>query len=192
MSVCTNQRCHSARMEKSVISVCTNGEISDVSLHEWRNQRCQSARMEKSVMSVCMNRQISDVNLHEWRNQWCQSTRMEKSVMSVCTNGEISDVSLHESAMSVCTNGEISDVSLHEKSAMSEPSPFLIGRMFVREPSWEYASNCDEAIFGVLKASLNMFWEHSPYSMNIASDWLRAQLCCGWGRNKNKNAWRCR
>ena len=38
-------------------------------------------------------------------------------------------------------------------------SPFLIGRTFVREPSWEYSSNCDEAIFGVQKASLSMFWE---------------------------------
>ena len=64
--------------------------------------------------------------------------------------------------------------------------------MFVREPSWEYSSNCDEAIFGVQKVSLNMFWEHSPYSTNIASDWLRAELSCGWGRNKNKNGWPCR
>ena len=37
-----------------------------------------------------------------------------------------------------------------------------------------------------------MFWEHSPSSTNIASDWLRAELSCGWGRNKNKNGWRCR
>ena len=36
-----------------------------------------------------------------------------------------------------------------------------------------------EAIFGVQKASLNMFWEHSPYSTIIASDWLRAELSCG-------------
>ena len=43
----------------------------------------------------------------------------------------------------------------------------------------EYSSNCDEAIFGVQKASLSMFWEHSPYSTNIASDWLRAELSCG-------------
>ena len=60
-----------------------------------------------------------------------------------------------------------------------EPSSFLIGRTFFREPSWEYSSNCDEAILGVQKASLNMFWEHSPYSTNIASDWLRAELSCG-------------
>ena len=63
--------------------------------------------------------------------------------------------------------------------------------MFVREPSWEYSLNCDEAIFGAQKASLNMFWEHSPYLKNIASDWLRAGLSCGWGRNKNKNGWQC-
>ena len=64
--------------------------------------------------------------------------------------------------------------------------------MFVREPSWEYSSNCDEAIFGVEKASLSMFWEDSPYSTNIAFGWLRAELSCGWGRNKIKNGWRCR
>ena len=28
-----------------------------------------------------------------------------------------------------------------------------------------------EAIFGVQKASLNMFWEHSPYSTIIAIGW---------------------
>jgi len=36
-----------------------------------------------------------------------------------------------------------------------------------------------EAIFGVQKASLNMFWEHSPCSTIIASDWLRAEFSCG-------------
>ena len=36
-----------------------------------------------------------------------------------------------------------------------------------------------EAIFGVQKASLSMFWEHSPYSTIIASDGLRAELSCG-------------
>ena len=30
-------------------------------------------------------------------------------------------------------------------------------------------------MFWVQKASLNMFWEYSPYSTNIASDWLRAE-----------------
>ena len=75
-------------------------------------------------------------------------------------------------------------------------SPFLIGRTFVREHCCEYSanivgshlgehlpreyssgysSNCDEAIFRVQKASLNMFWEYSPYSTNLASDWLRAE-----------------
>ena len=33
-----------------------------------------------------------------------------------------------------------------------EPSWFLNGRTFLREPSWEYSSNCDEAIFGVQKS----------------------------------------
>ena len=35
--------------------------------------------------------------------------------------------------------------------------------------------NCDEAMFGVQKASLNMFWEYSPSLANLASDWLRAE-----------------
>ena len=56
-------------------------------------------------------------------------------------------------------------------------SPFLIGRMFVREPSWKY---------GVHIASLNMFWDHRT---DIISDWLRAELSCGWRTNKNKNGW---
>ena len=49
-----------------------------------------------------------------------------------------------------------------------------MGERLLREPSWEYSSNCDEAIFGVHKASLNMFWEYSPSPANIASDWRRA------------------
>jgi len=32
-----------------------------------------------------------------------------------------------------------------------------------------------EAIFGVQKVSLNMFWEYSPRSTNLVSDWLRAE-----------------
>ena len=56
-----------------------------------------------------------------------------------------------------------------------EPRWFLIGRTFPREPSWKYSSNCDEAIFGVQKASLNTFWEYSLSSANVASDWLRAE-----------------
>jgi len=31
-----------------------------------------------------------------------------------------------------------------------------------------------------------MFWEHSPYSTNIAFDWLRAELSRGGGRRKKK------
>ena len=45
----------------------------------------------------------------------------------------------------------------------------------LREPSSGFMSNCDEAIFGVQKASLNMFWEYLPSSANVASDWLRAE-----------------
>ena len=45
----------------------------------------------------------------------------------------------------------------------------------LHEYSSDYSLNCDEAIFGVQKALLNMFWEHSPSSMNTVSDWLRAK-----------------
>ena len=44
----------------------------------------------------------------------------------------------------------------------------------LRKYSSGYSSSCDEAIFGVQKASLDTFWEHSPSSTNIASDSLRA------------------
>ena len=50
-----------------------------------------------------------------------------------------------------------------------------MGELLLREPSWEYSSNCDEAIFGVQKSSLNMLWEYLPSSANIDSDWLRAK-----------------
>ena len=45
----------------------------------------------------------------------------------------------------------------------------------LRKPSWEYSSNCDEAIVRVQEDSLNMFREYSPSSANVASDWLRAK-----------------
>ena len=56
-----------------------------------------------------------------------------------------------------------------------EASCFLIGPTFLREPSRKYSSNYDEGIYGVQKASLNMFWEHSGYSTIIFSGWLRAK-----------------
>ena len=43
------------------------------------------------------------------------------------------------------------------------------------EYSSEYLSNCDEAIFGVQKASFNMFWEYLPCLIKLASDWLRVE-----------------
>ena len=61
---------------------------------------------------------------------------------------------------------------------------FLIGRMFLREPSWKYSA---KLYSGVQKASLNMFWEHSPYWTIIASDWLSVKLSCGLRKYKNKN-----
>ena len=42
----------------------------------------------------------------------------------------------------------------------------------LHKSSSEYSSNCEEAMFRVQKASLNMFWEYSPH---IASDWLWAE-----------------
>ena len=56
----------------------------------------------------------------------------------------------------------------------------------LREYSLEYSSNCDEAIFGVQKASFNMFWEYSPYSKNHASDCLRAESSPVDGEEKKK------
>ena len=47
--------------------------------------------------------------------------------------------------------------------------------LLLREYSSGHSSNCDEAIFGVQKASLNMFWEYSPSSTNLVSDWLKAE-----------------
>ena len=44
----------------------------------------------------------------------------------------------------------------------------------LRKPSSWYSSNCDKAMFTVQKASLSMFWEYSPSSANLASDWPRA------------------
>ena len=52
-----------------------------------------------------------------------------------------------------------------------------LGELLLREYSSEYSSNCDEAIFRVKKSSLNMFWEYSPSSTNLAHDWLKAQSC---------------
>ena len=50
-----------------------------------------------------------------------------------------------------------------------------MGELLLRELSSGNSSNFDDAVFGVQKASLNMFWEYSPTSMNLASDWLRAE-----------------
>ena len=41
-------------------------------------------------------------------------------------------------------------------------------------------------MFGVQKASLNMFGEYSPSSANLASDWLRAKRALLWMRKKIK------
>ena len=65
-----------------------------------------------------------------------------------------------------------------------EPSWFLIRRTLVREPSSGYLTNCDEVMFRVQKASLNMFWEYSPSSANLASDWLRAKRPLLWMKKK--------
>ena len=50
-----------------------------------------------------------------------------------------------------------------------------MGELLLREYSSGYSSNCDEAIFGVQKVSLNMFLEYSPSSTKLVSDWLRAE-----------------
>ena len=70
-----------------------------------------------------------------------------------------------------------------KKSSANIAGSSLAERL-LREPSWEYSSNCDEAIFGVQKASLNRFWEYSPSSLNLASDWLRTKRAFLWMRKK--------
>ena len=51
-----------------------------------------------------------------------------------------------------------------------------MGELLLRKYSSGYSSNCDEAIFGVQKALLNIFWEYSQSSTNgLVSDWLRAE-----------------
>ena len=51
----------------------------------------------------------------------------------------------------------------------------IMGELFLREYSSGFSSNCDEVIFEVQKALLNMFWEYSPSSTKLVSDWLRAE-----------------
>ena len=61
-----------------------------------------------------------------------------------------------------------------------------LGEHLLREPCLQYSLNCDEAMFGVLKASLNMFREYLSSSANFASDWLRAKRALLWMRKKKK------
>ena len=61
-----------------------------------------------------------------------------------------------------------------------------MGERLLRESSSGFSSNCGEAMFGVQKASLDMFWEYSPSSANLASDWLRAKRALLWMRKKGK------
>ena len=56
----------------------------------------------------------------------------------------------------------------------------------LREPSSEYLSNYDEAVFGVQKTSLTMFRKYSPSSANIVFDWLRAKRALLWMREKEQ------
>ena len=69
---------------------------------------------------------------------------------------------------------------LHKTNQKNTPptllSPFLTGRIFLREPIWKYLSNCEKVYLGSKKL-------RSTCSGNIrpipASDWLRAELSCG-------------
>ena len=65
----------------------------------------------------------------------------------------------------------------------------LLGEHWLREHSSGYSSSCDEAMFGVQKASLNTFWENLPSSANIATDWLRAKRALLWMKKKEKLKW---
>ena len=59
----------------------------------------------------------------------------------------------------------------------------------LREPSAGYSANCNEAMFGIQKASFKLFREYSPSSANTASDWLRAKRALLWMRKKEKYKW---
>ena len=61
------------------------------------------------------------------------------------------------------------------------------------KPSAGYLSNCNEAIIGVQKASLNMVWKYSPVQRILPLiGWQQRELSCGWGRNTNTNGWWCK
>ena len=52
---------------------------------------------------------------------------------------------------------------------------YLLDELLLRDPASGSLRKYDEAMFGVQKASLDMLWDYSPSSANIASDWLRAK-----------------
>ena len=51
-----------------------------------------------------------------------------------------------------------------------------MGVLLLCEPSLGYSLNCGKPISGVQKALLSVYWECTPTSVNLASDWLRAKI----------------
>ena len=74
-----------------------------------------------------------------------------------------------------------SGCSANQEKKLGELTSFLTERTFTSRTGFEWF---DEAVFGVQNASLDMLWEYSPSSANLASDWLRAKRALLWMRMK--------
>ena len=48
-----------------------------------------------------------------------------------------------------------------------------LGKLSLRKHDSGSSTNCDEAVFGVQKTSLDMLWELFVELTNLASDWLK-------------------
>ena len=142
-----------------------------------------------------------------WSGLWRFSTAPKylwPAPFSVCISGR--------SSMNLVVS-VVQDIHYwHKKKKRKKKTVFFIAsdrhatkQNLVLQPVLNWANVCSRSWLGVfgelprsyirgpkLEASLDMFWEHSPYSTNISSDWLRAELSCGWEININKNGWRCR
>ena len=78
---------------------------------------------------------------------------------------------------------------VHSSGYSSNLVGFWLGELLLREPSWENSLKCDEAIFGVQKASLNMFAQFGEHCLWLVES---KELSCGWGRIfLFLNGWRC-
>ena len=62
--------------------------------------------------------------------------------------------------------GTYNYIQVHARRLLTSAVPWIsddrLGELLLRETSSGYSSNCDEAMFGVQKASHNMFWNIRP------------------------------